>query len=349
MELDIFNPSRQLRRAALFWLSTLLAFISVSVTAYHLVVQHYSPHHYIETAFGLFSLYIAYHTYQESISKAFIVAYVFSLTGVTSLATYEYPIEFGVFIWACLFPMMFYLILGRRAGVLATSIGFITQIGIISYKLWTDGIDGNSQLAINFSLAFITIWLTSHVLEVKRRVSEASLGQLASRDALTGVYNRHALTHNFERYRNESIKLPLSLLILDLDFFKAVNDKHGHDVGDKVLVQTAALIDGLSDEHLVYRIGGEEFCIALHNTNVHKAKEKAEQIRNAIECYAFNDNSTPISLTVSIGVYQCDHYANLECVLKEADKELYRAKQNGRNQVMVCSRPSKPELSFSSI
>ncbi|OAJ96265.1 GGDEF domain-containing protein [Vibrio bivalvicida] len=347
MDLDIFNPSRQLRRAVLFWLSTLLAFISACVTGYNLAVDQYSPHHYIETAFGLLSLYIAYHTYQESISKPFIIAYVFSLIGVTGLATYEYPLEFGVFIWACLFPIMFYLILGRRAGVLATSIGFIAQIGIISTRLWNDGIEGNSQLAINFSLAFITIWLTSHVLEVKRRVSEASLGQLASRDALTGVYNRHALTHNFERYRNESIKLPLSLLILDLDFFKAVNDQYGHDVGDTVLIQTAALIDGLSEEHLVYRIGGEEFCIALHNTCVRTAKEKAEQIRNAIEGYEFNDKSAPISLTASIGVYQCDHYANLESVLKEADKELYRAKQNGRNQVMVCNRPSETALNFS--
>lgn len=348
MELDIFNPSRQLRRSALFWLSTILAFIAVTVTIYNIVNQQYGPSQYIETAFGAFSLYIAYHSYKETISKLFVSGYVFSLIGVTSLFSFGIPIEYGGFIWACLYPIIFYLILGRRAGAAATCVGFIAQVSVIWYQNSHHAVMSNIYLSINFSLAFMAIWLISHVLEVKRRVSEASLGQLASRDALTGVYNRHALTHNFERYRNESIKLPLSLLILDIDFFKLVNDRFGHDVGDKVLIQTAALIDGLSDEHLVYRIGGEEFCIALHDTNVDSAKEKAEQIRNAIERFNFNDDCDPIALTASIGVYQCDHYANLESVLKEADKELYRAKQNGRNQVMVCSRPSS-ELSYNSV
>ncbi|KJY81543.1 diguanylate cyclase [Vibrio galatheae] len=346
MELDIFNPSQQLRRAVLFWLSLLLAVVSLSISSYYLVTQQYTTHHFIETAFGLFSAYIAYYTYKQSISKVFSTAYVIGLIGVIGFATYSYPIHYGVFIWACLFPVLSYLILGRRSGVIATSVGFVTLVYLISSKLFSGEVEGSYQLVINFTLAFVAIWLTSHVLEVKRRVSESSLGQLASRDALTGVYNRHALVHNFSRYRNESVKLPLSLLILDLDFFKAVNDQYGHDVGDKVLVQTAALIDELSDEHLVYRIGGEEFCIALHNTAVNESKQKAEQIRNTIEGFAFNDSSEPIALTASIGVYQCDHYADLESVLKEADKELYRAKQNGRNQVMVCNHTSN-SLSYS--
>jgi diguanylate cyclase (GGDEF)-like protein len=122
-----------------------------------------------------------------------------------------------------------------------------------------------------------------------------------------------------------------------LDFFKQVNDQYGHDVGDKVLVETAALLDALSDEHLVYRIGGEEFCIALHDSDLLQATYKAEQIRHAIERYDFNGAEVAIKLTASIGVYQCHHFDSLESVLKEADKELYKAKKNGRNQVMVCN------------
>lgn len=345
MELDIFNPSRQLRRAMLFWLSMLLALVSLSLAFYCYVIGKFGPLHYPEIAFGLFSLYIAYHSYRETISKTIVSGYVLTLIALTSLATYNYPLEYGVHFWAFLFPMTFYMILGRRFGALATCLGFIGQGTSIFLQLSMQGAQATWLLASNFSFAYIAVWLFSHILEVKRRVSEASLGQLASRDALTGVYNRHALTHNFVRYHKESIKVPLSLLILDLDFFKAVNDQYGHDVGDTVLIQTAALIDGLSDEHLVYRIGGEEFCIALHNTDIGAARVKAEQIRYAIEHYQFNDASAPISLTVSIGVYQCDHYANLESVLKEADKELYRAKQNGRNQVMVCSRSNEVEFS----
>lgn len=342
MELDIFNPSQQLRRAVLFWLSMLLALMSMLLTAVNIATDSYGFHHLNEAAFGIFSIAIGYLTYQKHTSKPVVTAYVYSLIAATAISTYYYPIHYGVFLWACLFPVLFYLILGRRYGFLATGVGFILQLWIVLHRMVVDDVSESVQLIFNFSCVFLAIWMTAHILEVKRRVSEASLGQLASRDALTGVYNRHALTHNFKRYRNESTKLPLSLLILDLDFFKSVNDRYGHDVGDRVLIQTAALIDSLSEEHLVYRIGGEEFCVALHNTNLDSAKIKAEQIRQAIEGFSFNYSSEPISLTASIGVYLCNHYANLESVLREADKELYHAKQNGRNQVKVCYlSPSK--------
>jgi len=342
MELDIFNPSRQLRRAVLFWLSMLLAFMSAILTAVNIASGTYDFHQYNEVAFGLLSLAVGYSTYRKYTPKHVVTAYVYCLIISTAIATYYYPIKYGVFLWACLFPVVFYLILGRRYGFLATCVGFIALLSIVLHRIVLDDLTYAIHLVINFSLVFLAIWVTAHVLEVTRRVSEASLGQLASRDALTGVYNRHALAHNFERYRKESRKLPMSLLILDLDFFKSVNDRYGHDVGDRVLIQTAALLDSLSDEHLVYRIGGEEFCLALHNTNLDSAKTKAEQIRNAIERFCFNTSADPIALTASIGVYLCNHYANLESVLREADKELYHAKQNGRNQVKVCNlSPSK--------
>ncbi|WP_391087057.1 diguanylate cyclase [Vibrio sp. NH-UV-68] len=345
MELDIFNPSRQLRRAVLFWLSTLLACLALAITIYNLVVGRLDGINVLLALFGLFSVFIAHYAFKGNTSKFTVSLYVYSLISVTYLTTAMLPIEFGVIMWACLFPAVFYLLLGRRFGFIATFFGFTLQMSIIANLFFSNGLSHYLPLVGNFIFAFVSIWIIAHVIEVKRRLSESSLGQLASRDALTGVYNRHALMHNFERYRKESRKLPLSLLVLDLDYFKAVNDEHGHDVGDKVLTETAALIDSLSDEHLVYRIGGEEFCVALHNCDVTSAQEKAECIRGAIEKSSFNSVSEPISLTASIGVYQCDHYANLESVLKEADKELYRAKKNGRNQVMVCSQSSV--ISFS--
>lgn len=342
MELDIFNPSRQLRRAVLFWLSMLLAFMSAILTVVNIVSGTFDYHHYNEAAFGLLSLAVGYFTYRKYTSKPIVSAYVYCLIAATCIAAYYYPLNYGLFLWAYLFPVVFYFILGRRHGFIATCVGFVLQLAIVLIRMINEDLGSSLHLVTNFSLVFMTIWVTAHVLEVKRRVSEASLGQLASRDALTGVYNRHALSHNFERYRQESSKLAMSLLILDLDFFKSVNDRYGHDVGDTVLSQTAALLDSLSDEHLVYRIGGEEFCVALHDTGLDAAKLKAEQIRNSIEQYCFNSPEEPIALTASIGVYLCNQYANLESVLREADKELYHAKQNGRNQVKVCNlSPSK--------
>tara|TARA_Y100001956_G_scaffold77944_1_gene89024 strand:+ start:464 stop:1423 length:960 start_codon:yes stop_codon:yes gene_type:complete len=289
--------------------------------------------------FSLISLFVCHNTYRHSAGASLTISYVFALISLVTYATFVYPLSYGLFTWACLFPVLFYLILGRRKGTLATGTGFLTVLITVSYKIIECSFVDSAHLAINFALTFSCIWLTSHILEVKRKTSEASLGQLASRDSLTGVYNRHALVHNFNRYHNESTKVPLSLLILDLDFFKQVNDRYGHDVGDKVLVETAALLDALCDEHLVYRIGGEEFCIALHNSDLKYATYKAELIRQAIEQYGFSGAENPIQLTASIGVYQCHHFDSLESVLKAADKELYKAKQNGRNQVMVSEEP----------
>ncbi|WP_394144043.1 GGDEF domain-containing protein [Vibrio atypicus] len=337
MELDIFNPSRHIRRAVLFWLSLLLACMSATFSAVNLLNGTEQTQTWISLTFCLVSLFVCYNTYRQTINSAMTVSYVFALITLVTYASFIYPLSYGLFIWACLFPVLFYLILGRRKGMFATGAGFLTVLITVTYKIIECSFVESAHLAINFSLTFLCIWLTSHILEVKRKTSEASLGQLASRDSLTNVYNRHALVHNFNRYHNESIKVPVSLLILDLDFFKQVNDQYGHDVGDKVLVETAALLDAWSDEHLVYRIGGEEFCIALHDSDLLQATYKAEQIRHAIERYDFNGAEVAIKLTASIGVYQCHHFDSLESVLKEADKELYKAKKNGRNQVMVCN------------
>lgn len=337
MELDIFNPSRQIRGAVLFWMSMLLAIMCLIAAAINIATSYYVLA-FFELSFSTLSLYVAFRGYKNQVSLALSNSYSYAVVGIIYLSSSIQSIENGIFMWSFLYPVLFYLILGRRNGFLTTAVGFLSQISLFMQKS-TDAYALNDVVFnLNFILAYLSVWLASHILEVKRKTSEASLGQLASRDALTGVYNRHALIHNFERYRNESVKLPLSLLILDLDYFKQVNDDHGHDIGDKVLIQTAALIDSLSDEHLVYRIGGEEFCIALHNANVAQATRKAEQIRSAIEKFSFNDSATPISLTTSIGVYQCDHYKDLESVLRKADKELYKAKKNGRNQIMVCNQ-----------
>ncbi|WP_076587700.1 GGDEF domain-containing protein [Vibrio ostreicida] len=342
MELDIFNPSRQLRRSVMFWLSTLFCLVSATIITVNLAWGVLDSITVVQSIFCLLSLYMTYSGYKKSVSLSMANGYIYSIIVVFYVSTSAYPIEYGFFLWSFLYPVLFYLILGKRYGFLATCIGFISQFVLIFWKSFADGSWSYTELTTNFILAYLSAWLASHILEVKRKTSEASLGQLASRDALTNVYNRHALVHNFERYHKESEILPLALLILDLDHFKQVNDQYGHDIGDKVLVQTAMLIDTLSDEHLVYRIGGEEFCIALHNTDMTHAIHKAEQIRTAIERSPFNNAEQPISLTVSIGIYQCNLYKDLESVLKEADKELYRAKKNGRNQVMVCNQNAQP-------
>ncbi|GAB2661649.1 GGDEF domain-containing protein [Vibrio panuliri] len=335
MDLDIFNPSRHLRRAVLFWLSMFLSGAAFIVSYLSITTGSYAVFPIVEISFGIFSAYICYLTFYDKATHPLRKAYVWLFMATIISGVIIHPLSHGVYVWANLFPIMGYLILGKRSATIVSPFGLFVLTCLLLMKISQQPLISHAHLLVNFVLCYLCVWAAAHILEVKRTVSETSLGQLASRDALTGVYNRHALIHNFERYRQESQKLPLSLLILDLDHFKQVNDKHGHDVGDQVLAQTAALIDAFSNEHLVYRIGGEEFCIAFHDTTLKQATVKAEQIRIAIENHTFSVKETSIMLTASIGVYQCHHFNSLQCVLKKADAELYRAKKSGRNQVMM--------------
>nr|WP_114764565.1 GGDEF domain-containing protein [Vibrio rhodolitus] len=330
MRFDIFNPSRQLRRATLLGLSSLLFIAGLIFSAFSIGDVGTSPFSYLLISFTVLSAFVAFQVYHNSNPPKLDRIYVWCFVLLVSWAGHIESVAQGVYVWMSLFPIIGYLALGKKHGQWVSVFGLLvlTTTAVIQT-------DASTLLALNLILSYLGIWSTLHILEVKRSASESSLSNLASRDALTGVYNRHALIHNFERYRQESKKLPLSLLILDLDYFKQVNDKYGHDVGDKVLAQTAALLDSLTSEHLVYRIGGEEFCIALHDTTIHAAMTKAELIRGCIESYQFVVDEHAISLTASIGVYQCHHFSSLESVLQKADVELYRAKQSGRNQVMV--------------
>ncbi|WP_194435113.1 GGDEF domain-containing protein [Vibrio fluminensis] len=339
MDLDIFNPSRHLRRAVLFWLSMFLSGATLIVAYLTINTGRATFFPFVELIFGFFSAYICYETYRDNASSTLRKTYVWSFMLTIASGVFLHPIQNGVYVWANLFPVMCYLILGKTSAKFVSPLGLAIIISLMMVQIIENPLSSHAYLIVNFVLSYLSIWAAAHILEVKRISSETSLGNMASRDALTGAYNRHALMHNFERYRQESKKLPMSLLILDLDYFKKVNDRYGHDVGDRVLAQTAALLDSFSDEHLVYRIGGEEFCIAFHNTPLKQATSKAEAIRQAIEEHQFHAEETPIRLTASIGVYECHHFHTLESVLKKADKELYRAKKSGRNQVMM-SRPT---------
>ncbi|SDH64033.1 diguanylate cyclase (GGDEF) domain-containing protein [Vibrio xiamenensis] len=343
MDIDLFNPSKQIRTLILFRLSVLLALVSLLLALFSFSYGNYFSAS-VDLLFCLFSLWVYARIKHSRYSFVMANLYTHAIITLVIVGTLTTPLSDGLFVWSCLFPVMFYLVLGKTFGFVSTAMALVVESITIVYKLNHSEVFEETLFLINLYLCFFCIWATVHILEVKRHNSENSLGELAARDALTGVYNRHALIHNFQTFRQQQNQQPLALLILDIDFFKSVNDRFGHPIGDKVLVQTASLIDGLSGDNMVYRIGGEEFCVALTNTGMAKAKQKAEHLRSAIEAYEFNDKNLPIKLTASIGVYQCDRLISLEDVLKRADKELYRAKQNGRNQVMISGFEESPSI-----
>jgi diguanylate cyclase (GGDEF)-like protein len=161
--------------------------------------------------------------------------------------------------------------------------------------------------------------------------------QLATIDPLTGLYNRRQFLELLDRElaRTTSHGRPLALLIIDLDHFKSINDRHGHPAGDVVLKQVAtALAAHAREEFIVARIGGEEFAAVLPEHDIEQAGAFAERLCRAIATLDLGEQAGARRVTVSIGVATWgNRLVNVADLLRAADAELYRAKQSGRNRV----------------
>lgn len=164
---------------------------------------------------------------------------------------------------------------------------------------------------------------------------EEKLSRTALHDALTGLYNRGHFDEKLkdELERAQRYERSLSLLILDIDLFKKVNDNYGHQAGDEVLKSVASLISSsIRKSDYAARYGGEEFAVILPETDPEKAVELAERIRVAVEQKGFKlSEKETASLTISIGIGSSSKGASSELLIKDADTVLYRAKESGRN------------------
>lgn len=170
-------------------------------------------------------------------------------------------------------------------------------------------------------------------IEVLSKEVEVFSGK-AYTDALTGVFNRRALEEFGARLieRTLSIGKPVSLLMIDIDNFKEVNDTYGHKIGDEVLKQVAETMRGtLRDSDLVFRYGGEEFLVVLPGANLEGALKAAENVRKRIEVKNFRVGDLELSLTVSIGVAQVRE--DVDEAIQKADRAMYIAKKTGKNRV----------------
>ncbi|HKG74519.1 MAG TPA: PleD family two-component system response regulator [Aestuariivirgaceae bacterium] len=164
--------------------------------------------------------------------------------------------------------------------------------------------------------------------------------EMAVTDALTGLYNRRFMEKQLSALTLNAANRgkPLSLLVVDVDYFKSINDNHGHDVGDRVLQELAArLREGLRNLDLPCRTGGEEFIVVLPDTDKAVALRVGERVRKLIGAKPFNAGakSGPLTITVSIGVASFEAAEDtMESLLKRGDEALYQAKREGRNRVI---------------
>jgi len=180
---------------------------------------------------------------------------------------------------------------------------------------------------------------SSNLIENKKVFEQAKqqqkeLMKLAMTDQLTGLYNRHSLFDIGPKYLSDAIrhKFPISLLVIDLDHFKNINDTHGHVTGDIVLKAVGGLLEhNCRNEDFVARFGGEEFVMLLSHCDIDVAVIKAESLRQQIE----ELKPDGLAITTSIGVANFINDENLESLFERADKALYEAKETGRNKVVI--------------
>lgn len=175
-------------------------------------------------------------------------------------------------------------------------------------------------------------------------VSELELRLLSTTDTLTGALSRRAFKEEANRAAALALRHrhDLSCIVMDLDYFKAVNDNHGHASGDAVLVEAVkACVGQLRATDLIGRLGGEEFAVLLPHTRRAAALEVAEKLRVAVEGLAFEFGGHRLAVTASFGVASLDHATpDADTLLKHADIALYQAKAAGRNRTGAFQSPT---------
>ncbi|MDR9753476.1 diguanylate cyclase [Pseudomonas sp. SZMC_28357] len=186
----------------------------------------------------------------------------------------------------------------------------------------------------------LALGLVSYKLAIKLSEHKRTLGALSRADSLTGLLNHGAwkdLLHGrFEKCREQP--MPVSIALIDIDHFKAINDTYGHIVGDSVLRQLSRELQLLlRDSELIGRYGGDEFCAILPNMPVHQAKEYMERLRDVFANYRHRDvHQLRVSLSIGLAPYQ-GAFADAAAWLDQADKALYTAKNTGRNKICVAT------------
>lgn len=205
---------------------------------------------------------------------------------------------------------------------------------------------------LTFFAAFtVLVTCTIGYIMLHKERAEQDVRELAMTDPLTGVYNRRTFFElaEMEFWRALRARSPLSLLMIDLDHFKTVNDVHGHPAGDAVLKHVVAVIaDCLRAEDLFARYGGEEFCVLVAGLSRDDALALAERIRRTVEEQAAQIGNVRLPVRVSIGFATIvpDEHNNISLLLARADEAVYDAKRAGRNRVSeyIAEEPTRGGL-----
>ncbi|MGP4843402.1 GGDEF domain-containing protein [Marinobacter sp. 1Y8] len=292
----------------------------------------------VELFMSAYSVFLMFAGRNTKNLQRWIFCYTVPFFSVMMFAMTTPRATISVFSWVLLIPLLSHLLHGRKTGLIM-SVTFTLIAGIIFLVKYHDSADLMQPLPLmNIAILTICILTFSHVYEVSRERTEMNLLQMARTDFLTTLPNRAMFREVFEQQKAQAIResRPLSLFVIDLDYFKDVNDQYGHDVGDQTLIHVARLLEkSLRAGDLACRLGGEEFGVLLPNTNSSQARTVCEHLRKTLANTPLTVGDNAVSLTMSVGIAEIGADGNsLRSLLKRADHRLYAAKTSGRNRVV---------------
>ncbi|RFF31731.1 GGDEF domain-containing protein [Wenzhouxiangella sediminis] len=294
----------------------------------------------VEFAFVAYSLILLPIIGRTPRFRAWAVAYVIPWTGAMLSILAMPGASPSVFVWPILLPLVLHFLLGSRLGLAVSLASFAGAALLAWYRFGMPAESSSFTGAANFSLAGMLGLALAHVYERGRERSERRLREMAATDTLTGLPNRNLLEETFERLRAAASHdgRALSILLMDLDHFKDINDAHGHAAGDRALVAFAhRLRSELRDEDFLCRFGGEEFLALLPGTTKEVARQVAERLRLAWreQPARWCEEAADSPHTVSVGIATVGgDGADLDTLLRSADQRLYRAKAEGRDRIV---------------
>ncbi|WP_051340577.1 GGDEF domain-containing protein [Azospirillum halopraeferens] len=247
----------------------------------------------------------------------------------------------SVLVWVPLFPAIPGFLLGVRRGLYVTGAFYTVLFAGLIHSVMMGGPQGFNWVSVTSAAgASLVTTVLVFYYELSRSDVFRHLEQAANTDPLTGALNRRGFQDRFdaELARAQRTRTPISLLILDVDHFKRINDEYGHDTGDAAIRHLANLLKAHTRRNdVVGRLGGEEFALALSDAALPQARLVAEKLRRLVEATPLVlPGGTPLVLTVSIGAAEVtDEASQFRTLFSIADRRLYAAKKAGRNRVCI--------------
>lgn len=330
MDIAAIDSVKVLRENLLKWICFCFGVLASIFTYFNLFINDFYQLGILEGVFAAYCFYTFHYARTRKIQAWQPLLLCLSITLLVTLGTYLAAMNSGLFVWTFSLPVLYYLLLGCKRGFylslllacLQTCI-FISKPSLAPFAAL--------NLSLNMSFNYVGIWVIAHIFEASRAQFAQRLENLALFDPLTKTGNRLAMNHYFEVELVD--KTNLFTMLLDLDYFKKVNDQFGHDVGDQVLIAVANILKKKINKGRVFRIGGEEFALFIPDSNQQQSYQIAEDIRMTLQDTKINVGDRQVSLTASIGLASYQHDNTLKQTLKTIDKQLYQAKKAGRNYV----------------